>query len=275
MPCRRQPHAYVPSSALSARTPFNGEVQEGYDAASSRVIRNRGTGPPARSALLAKRLDQVRQVVRLDGVAREWRSACGCPQTSHAGSHAGVPPTPGCFGAAGFLESTHFRVLWRRRLPRALAALREALRSISQRVRVLWFCATDPRSVASNYSFRAADGRRHRSSQQLLRALRGVYDLAGACSEARTASCLSIAPALAACCLRSRLAGCSSSPQRITMISSSPGISVAACTRFLRHTLRAEAVVGTESARRIVAKRRQCGRRAGVARRAPRNGGGA
>ena len=85
-----------------------------------------------------------------------------------------------------------------------------------------------------------------------LRALRGLYDLASACSEARTAPCPSIAPALTACCLRSRLAGCSSSPQRITTISSSPGISVAACTRFRPHILRAEAVVGTESARRVV-----------------------
>ena len=42
-------------------------------------------------------------------------------------------------------------------------------------------------------------------------------------SDARTTPCPSIAPALrTACCLRSRLAGCSSFPPRITTISSSP-----------------------------------------------------
>ena len=35
---------------------------------------------------------------------------------------------------------------------------------------------------------------------RLFRALRDLYDLAGACSEARTAPCPSIAPALTACC---------------------------------------------------------------------------
>ena len=69
---------------------------------------------------------------------------------------------------------------------------------------------------------------------RLLRALRGLYDLAGACSEARTAPCPSIAPALTACCLRSCIGGFSSYPQRITTISSSPGISVAACTQLPR-----------------------------------------
>ena len=87
---------------------------------------------------------------------------------------------------------------------------------------------------------------------RLFRALRDLYDLAGACSEARTAPCPSIAPALTACCLRFCLGGFSSYPQRITTILSSPGISVAACTRFPRQTLRVDAIVGTESARRVV-----------------------
>jgi hypothetical protein len=87
---------------------------------------------------------------------------------------------------------------------------------------------------------------------QLLRTLRGLYDLAGACSDARTAPCPCTAPALTVCCSRSRLAGFSSSLPQITTISSSPNISVAACTHFPRHTLRAEARVGTESARRVV-----------------------
>ena len=69
---------------------------------------------------------------------------------------------------------------------------------------------------------------------RLFRALRDLYDLAGACSEARTAPCPSIAPALTACCLRSCIGGFSSYPQRITTISSSPGISVAACTQLPR-----------------------------------------
>ena len=86
---------------------------------------------------------------------------------------------------------------------------------------------------------------------QLLRALRGLYDLAGACSDARTAPCPCTAPALTVCCLRSRLAGCSSSPPRTTTILGSLGMSSAIGTRFQLHILRADAVVGTESARRI------------------------
>ena len=59
------------------------------------------------------------------------------------------------------------------------------------------------------------------------------------------------APALTACCLPSRLAGCSSSPPRNTTILGSLGISGAMCTHLQAHTLRADAVVGTESARRV------------------------
>ena len=86
---------------------------------------------------------------------------------------------------------------------------------------------------------------------QLLRALRGLCDLIGARSDARTAPCPSTAPALTACCLRSRLAGCSSSPPRTTTILGSLGISGAMRTDLPAHILRADAVVGTESARRV------------------------
>ena len=86
---------------------------------------------------------------------------------------------------------------------------------------------------------------------QLLRALRGLYDLAGACSDARTAPCPCTAPALTACCLRSRLAGCSSSPPRTTTILGSLGISGASCTNMPVHIWRADASVGTKSARRV------------------------
>ena len=86
---------------------------------------------------------------------------------------------------------------------------------------------------------------------RLLRALRGLYDLAGACSDARTAPCPCTAPTLTVCCLRSRLAGCSSSPPRTTTILGSLGISGAMRTDLPAHILRADAVVGTESARRV------------------------
>ena len=86
---------------------------------------------------------------------------------------------------------------------------------------------------------------------QLSRALCGLYDLAGACSDARTAPYPCTAPALTTCCLRSRLAGRSSSPHRVATISSSLGISSATCTCLPAHILRADAVVGTESARRV------------------------
>ena len=86
---------------------------------------------------------------------------------------------------------------------------------------------------------------------QLLRALRGLCDLIGARSDARTAPCPSTAPALTVCSLRSRLAGCSSSPHRAATILGSLGISGATCTHLPTHTLRADAVVGTESARRV------------------------
>ena len=79
---------------------------------------------------------------------------------------------------------------------------------------------------------------------QLSRALRGFYDLAGACSEARTAPCPSIAPALTACCLRSCLGGFSSYPRRITTIFGSLGISGASCTHSPVHVLRADAMWG-------------------------------
>ena len=59
------------------------------------------------------------------------------------------------------------------------------------------------------------------------------------------------APALTACCLPSRLAGCSSSPPRTTTILGSLGISGAACTTLPVHIWRADASVGTESARRV------------------------
>ena len=59
------------------------------------------------------------------------------------------------------------------------------------------------------------------------------------------------APALTTCCLPSRLAGCSSSPPRTTTILGSLGISGAMRTGLPAHILRADAVVGTESARRI------------------------
>ena len=84
---------------------------------------------------------------------------------------------------------------------------------------------------------------------QLLRALRGLYDLVGACRDARTAPCPCTAPALTVCCLRSRLAGCSSSPHRAATILGSLGISGAMCTHLPMHILRADASVGTESAR--------------------------
>ena len=86
----------------------------------------------------------------------------------------------------------------------------------------------------------------------LSRALRGLYDVAGECYDARTAPCPSIAPALTACSLRSCLAGCSSYPRRNTTIFGSLGISSALCTHFHAHTLRAGASVGTESARLVV-----------------------
>ena len=86
---------------------------------------------------------------------------------------------------------------------------------------------------------------------QLLRALRGLYDLAGACSNARTAPCPCTAPTLTACCLPSRLAGCSSSPPRTTTILGSLGISGASCTHLPAHIWRADASVRTESARRV------------------------
>jgi hypothetical protein len=60
------------------------------------------------------------------------------------------------------------------------------------------------------------------------------------------------ASALTACCLPSRLAGCSSSPPRTTTILGSLGISGAMQTYLQVHILRADAVVGTESARLIV-----------------------
>jgi len=87
---------------------------------------------------------------------------------------------------------------------------------------------------------------------QLLRALRGLYDLAGACSNARTAPCPCTAPTLTACCLRSRLAGCSSYLRRNTTIFGSLGISSALCTHLHAHILRADAIVGSESARRVI-----------------------
>ena len=87
---------------------------------------------------------------------------------------------------------------------------------------------------------------------RLSRALRGLYDLSGACSDARTAPHPCTAPALTACCLRSRLAGRSSSPPRNTTILGSFGISGALCTHLSAHILRADASVGTESARRVV-----------------------
>ena len=59
------------------------------------------------------------------------------------------------------------------------------------------------------------------------------------------------APALTTCCLPSRLAGCSSSPPRTTTILGSIGISGAMCTHLPMHILRADASVGTESARRV------------------------
>ena len=59
------------------------------------------------------------------------------------------------------------------------------------------------------------------------------------------------APALTTCCLPSRLAGCSSSPPRTTTILGSLGISGASCTRLPVHIWRADASVGTESARRV------------------------
>jgi hypothetical protein len=82
-------------------------------------------------------------------------------------------------------------------------------------------------------------------------ALCDLYDVAGACSDARTAPCSCTAPTLTACCLRSRLAGCSSSPPRTTTILGSLGMPGAICTELPLHTLRAEAVMGTESARRV------------------------
>ena len=60
------------------------------------------------------------------------------------------------------------------------------------------------------------------------------------------------APALTACCLRSRLAGCSSSPPRTTTILGFLGISGSTCTYLPAHILRADASVGSESARRVV-----------------------
>ena len=59
------------------------------------------------------------------------------------------------------------------------------------------------------------------------------------------------APALTTCCLPSRLAGCSSSPPRTTTILGSLGISGASCTNLRVHIWRADASVGTESARRV------------------------
>ena len=59
------------------------------------------------------------------------------------------------------------------------------------------------------------------------------------------------APALTTCCLPSRLAGCSSSPPRTTTILSSLDISGALRTYLPAHILRADASVGTESARRV------------------------
>ena len=61
----------------------------------------------------------------------------------------------------------------------------------------------------------------------------------------------STAPALTVCSLRSRLAGCSSSPPWTTTILSSLGISGAICTHLPPHRLRADASVRTESARRV------------------------
>ena len=87
---------------------------------------------------------------------------------------------------------------------------------------------------------------------RLSRALRGLYDLSGACSDARTAPHPCTAPALTACCLRSRLAGRSSSPPRTTTILGSLGIFGALCTHLFAHILRTDASVGTESARRVV-----------------------
>ena len=64
--------------------------------------------------------------------------------------------------------------------------------------------------------------------------------------------CTDAAPALTACCLRSRLAGRSSTSPRTTTILGSLGISCALCTHLLAHIVRADASVGTESARRVV-----------------------
>jgi hypothetical protein len=86
---------------------------------------------------------------------------------------------------------------------------------------------------------------------KLSRALRGLYDLSGACSDARTAPRPCTVPALNAGCLRSRLAGFSSSPPRTTTILGSLSISGAMCTHLPMHILRADAIVGAESARRV------------------------
>ena len=88
----------------------------------------------------------------------------------------------------------------------------------------------------------------------LSRALRGLSttSLVSATTLELPLGCPSIAPALTACSLRSCLAGCSSSPPRATTILSSLGISFALCTLLRAHTLRADASVGTESARLVV-----------------------